>query len=41
MSSDAARDLRENRTKFAQNVRQSMRGGTVNSESFTDVWVSN
>lgn len=36
---EAARDLRENRSRFAQNVRTSMRGGHVGDEQFTDVRV--
>lgn len=36
-STDAAKDLRENRQKFAQNVRLAMRGGVVGSEQFADV----
>lgn len=37
---DAAKDLRENRSRFMQNVRQSMRGGWVGSEQFENVMVA-
>ncbi|KAI5474958.1 ubiquitin-conjugating enzyme E2 M [Pseudohyphozyma bogoriensis] len=39
LNKDAAKDLRENRQRFANNVRTAMRGGSVNGESFADVRV--
>ncbi|KDE04070.1 NEDD8-conjugating enzyme UBC12 [Microbotryum lychnidis-dioicae p1A1 Lamole] len=39
LNKEAAKDLRENRSRFAQNVRSSMRGGYVGDEKFDDVRV--
>ncbi|ORY72423.1 E2 ubiquitin-conjugating enzyme [Leucosporidium creatinivorum] len=37
LNKEAAKDLRENRSRFAQNVRTSMRGGYVGDEVYADV----
>lgn len=37
IKTEAAKDLRENRVRFAQNVRTSMRGGYVAEEQYANV----